>query len=1051
MRRLDAAIINLMTILLLTTTAGAQTRGYQQRACGFDMNGNGIVGEPEDCNVCDGSADDGDADGSGADVIYVSCAGDAFANQPPGSDHVGCGSSSAPCLTIGYAFETIADGPSQGREDIVCFRNTCYEENLSPEHSGVAGTRTRPQSGSEARSFELPADPVMLVGWDVDDDGVYPPMDTDHAAVLAPPATCPGQPNQGCAAAPIENPTATNQRFYQKDDERAIFLDNDLSYVELAHFTVRDYGRHTLTYNSGFFDLHDHPNGNKPAQPSEYVYVHDVEAHDLNRDSNYNSRTSAINAFNWDARWIFFENLLFTDNGHWFSRGGGRFFPDDDGYFRWQNVTLTLDACKPPPSLTCDPETDTSCPWGNVCYSETGCEPAANEPCATRTSTSWKMWGYYTGLEVLDSVVDANYLSHADPQPGGQARGIDVGPCVQDWTIRNNEMVDFNKAIEIGPASSDACDGDTDAQGLITNLEARPVQGVVIDRNLIRHPAPIGSLQAGISLEPGGSEFPNQVAGDVEITSNMIASVDGLKVCIAVESGHGWDGSDPAYPVEPVPGTVIVAGNSCYGPIVGPAAITVGDPWGENLSTMQQDIVLRGNLIGGKSALAANVATSYAPSSFDAAGNVYDPDGGFRWNEPTDVRLDLAGYASASDETGSTECVPSLLSTSGFYGNGDPVPVAGDLHLHPTDTCAQNAGSDISAFVAGDYDGELRGQSGGFDAGADEVQPAPLTEPPLRYAGEPEGVLPHGTTSATLRVRTDQDATCSYSETPAVPFGDASRTLLATTGSTLHERALTGLTNDGAYSFSVRCENTAGISNGDDFTVTFQVAGLGTGLVAHWSFDETTGCTAADASGGGHDATLSPACPGDSPSWSAGHLAGALDFDGANDYVEVADHAELSFEGSFSVSAWILPASFGDSKYGRIVAKQKYVGGFGPGYSFYLGDQPSGNPAGRSTLCANLDTGTFGCADDDAVALGVWQHVVLTFDDAGDEVSFYVDGQPVGSFTATNALRAASVPLRIGDRDDLARSFDGKIDDVRLWDRLLTDAEVLELYVETSP
>ena len=106
------------------------------------MNRNGIPGEPEDCNVCNGGTADGDADGSASDQIYVSCAADAFPGQPVGFDHPGCGAPGDPCASLSYAFSTIADGPGDGAEDIVCFRNTCEEDNLSPrsDGGGVPGT-----------------------------------------------------------------------------------------------------------------------------------------------------------------------------------------------------------------------------------------------------------------------------------------------------------------------------------------------------------------------------------------------------------------------------------------------------------------------------------------------------------------------------------------------------------------------------------------------------------------------------------------------------------------------------------------------------------------------------------------------------------------------------------------------------------------------------------------------------------------------------------------------------------------------------------------------
>ncbi len=1035
-------------IFLGASLCGAAERGYQPRACGFDMNRNGIVGEPEDCHVCNGGLTDGDADGTTADVIYVSCATEVFSGQPQGFDHPGCGSPGDPCLTIGYAFETIADGPGDGAEDFVCFRNTCIEENLSPrsDGGGVAGTFSRAASGSQARDWQLPSDPVMLVGWDVDADGVYPPHDPDHAAVLAPPKTCPGAPNQGCPEAPILNPDDSRQRFHQKVDERAIFLVNDLSHVEMAHFTVRDYGRHTLTFNSGFFDLHYHPSGNAPTAPTEMVYVHDIEMHDLNRDSNYNSRSSAINTFSWRARYVTFENLLVANNGHWFSRGGGGNGPADYGPFRWQNISLTLDACRPPAGVSCDPSVDPGCASGGVCLADSGCEPAPSEVCTTRASTSWKMWGYYHQLEVLDSVIDANVLSHPNPVREGLPRGIDARQCTQDWTIRNNELIDFNVPIEIVPESTGSCDGKKDPDGTITRLDARPVTGIVIDRNLIRHPAPTGPYDLGIVLREGGGDFPGQMVGDVTISNNVVTSRSGLETCLLIAAGHEYTGSDPAYPPPVVPGVVRVVNNTCWGPITQAGAMLIGRPNGSNQPYLQENILLHNNVVGGMGSGAQNIIASYAPVSFDAAANVWDPDAGFRWNA-TSGSVDLDTWLTSTGATGSKTCSPQLLLTDGTYSNGDVRPANGDVHWLPTDLCAQDAGIDASAITTVDLDGETRPQGNGWDAGADEAAPPQASDPPLRFEGSPTGVLPHDSTSVTLALSTYHPASCDVADGSGITYGDPLRqAMTADAAGTRHSLVLTGLTAGSTVTRFVRCQNTAGLANDDDFLIAFDIEAAPVVVTSGWSFDEGSGCVALDGSGAGLDGALLPGCPAGGPLHTTGPKGGALEFDGVDDYVEVAHHPSLAFTGSFTAAAWIRPNDFGDSGYGRILAKQRYVGGFGPGYSLYVADQPTGSPAATRTICANIDT-AIGCADDDALTPGVWQHVALVFDDANDAVRFYVDGQPRGGFATTVTLRSSTVPLRIGDRDDLARSFHGAMDEILVRNQALTDAEVADLSV----
>lgn len=97
--------------------------------------------------------------------------------------------------------------------------------------------------------------------------------------------------------------------------------------------------------------------------------------------------------------------------------------------------------------------------------------------------------------------------------------------------------------------------------------------------------------------------------------------------------------------------------------------------------------------------------------------------------------------------------------------------------------------------------------------------------PPVRSGGLPTGTLTMGTTSTTLRVTTSEAADCRYATTVAIPF--ASMTLLMTpdTAKTTHTANLTGLINGTNYFYSLRCKDTAGNANTDDYTIAFSVMG----------------------------------------------------------------------------------------------------------------------------------------------------------------------------------------------------------------------------------
>ncbi|MGD8240299.1 MAG: hypothetical protein PVH68_17220, partial [Armatimonadota bacterium] len=183
----------------LHTYVREQQKGYHARPCGFDMDRNGVVGGEADGEVGNGRTADPDGDGVNEDLLYVDAVG--------GSDEAGNGTPKAPYRTIGRALAS-ADGPGDRAEDIVCISGV-FHETITIPHGGVPGHYERD-------GFQFPRDPFMIIGWDKDGDGQYPPFDTDDVAVL-----------DGRTSLPVAIDTIPEQHN---------------SYLEIAHLTIRDYG-----------------------------------------------------------------------------------------------------------------------------------------------------------------------------------------------------------------------------------------------------------------------------------------------------------------------------------------------------------------------------------------------------------------------------------------------------------------------------------------------------------------------------------------------------------------------------------------------------------------------------------------------------------------------------------------------------------------------------------------------------------------------------------------------------------------------------------------
>jgi len=610
----------------------AEGRGYEARACGFDMNRNGIVGEAADCNVCDGVTADPDLDGIDEDLLYI--------DADSGSDGVGSGSPQNPFRTIQHAWN-VADGPGDGAEDILCFRGTATdEESITPGVSGVAGTYSVARSGSQERAWLYPRNPTMLVGWDSDDDGAYPPFDADDVALLD------GTGN------------GVNTSL-----ARVFRLGPAIDYLEVAHLEVLNYGRYSPGADSGL--VAHGPTGDGV----DYVYYHDMELRSINRDRAGDGNDFTIDLFNSGLHWAQFNNLSFTDNGGWFARGAGPNSGPDEGPIRWQNITRTTHGCD---------------------FSD--CGNAAGWP-------TFKIWGYISRLEILDSVWDAN-VANWQPRPDGGhgTQFLVIAQCSQDWTVRNNEIIDASVVLTIQPTSAGFCD----------DADARPIQGAVFDRNEARNTyTQWGFGNVGVQiLRPASGLGEGNVAGEsvgsVSVTNNFLSTAGvPWEACFWSVAGNG---------VASPPGEVVFANNTCSGEIRRWAAISIGAVDGlEAPAFPQQDVLIKNNIVTGLNPGERNAQFAYQPQRLEMDFNVFDPAGTWEWTDGSETNLPTWRANSGADQS-SAACQPAFVGAA-----------SGDYHLLLADTCARDFGEALPTVTAVDFDGDARGQSFGWDVGGDEV------------------------------------------------------------------------------------------------------------------------------------------------------------------------------------------------------------------------------------------------------------------------------------------------------------------------------------------
>ncbi len=197
------------------------------------------------------------------------------------------------------------------------------------------------------------------------------------------------------------------------------------------------------------------------------------------------------------------------------------------------------------------------------------------------------------------------------------------------------------------------------------------------------------------------------------------------------------------------------------------------------------------------------------------------------------------------------------------------------------------------------------------------------------------------------------------------------------------------------------------------------------GNVLLMHLDESSG-TIHDSSGQANNGTNNGASYGVS-----GKFNTAMDFDGSNDYIDCGNSNSLDI-GHGTWEAWIYPTSFSDHQYHTVVSKY-YAS------AYWFGLYQNG---GRIQLWvaggAHQSTGT--------VALNRWSHIVVTWD--GSVIKYYINGNFDSQNTGVTGSPATNnYNAQIGaDPQSSNYRFTGKLDEIAIFNRVLSATEILDIY-----
>lgn len=225
-----------------------------------------------------------------------------------------------------------------------------------------------------------------------------------------------------------------------------------------------------------------------------------------------------------------------------------------------------------------------------------------------------------------------------------------------------------------------------------------------------------------------------------------------------------------------------------------------------------------------------------------------------------------------------------------------------------------------------------------------------------------------------------------------------------------------------------------------DVQSTSQPGLVSNGLVGYWTFDgKNLNNNVTDSSATSDNGNLVNFT---STTTLVGKVGQALTFDGANNYVSVPFNSAFQLAHNFTLAAWINPTLSNDGNFHFIVGQVTFTDTTDSNSTYKLYIDIDGTIG-----LYNLAGGAFAIQGTAVVPANKWTHVVATSD--GATVNIYVNGvlDKSLSYSTSFAHGSSNDNIQMGQNlSTAAQPFKGAIDDVRIYNRALSQTEITELY-----
>jgi hypothetical protein len=220
------------------------------------------------------------------------------------------------------------------------------------------------------------------------------------------------------------------------------------------------------------------------------------------------------------------------------------------------------------------------------------------------------------------------------------------------------------------------------------------------------------------------------------------------------------------------------------------------------------------------------------------------------------------------------------------------------------------------------------------------------------------------------------------------------------------------------------------------------------GLVGYWSFNGPDFTDKVyDRSGqGNHGYVIGTATTSVK---AAGKIGQGTKFSSSTDYIDVGASASLNDISEITICAWVFPRDLASLVDPRIFAKADGNGNNGKGFFLTSENALAFRHGYSDSTSDNIWVTNPGTVPDDE-----WSHVCATFDNssADNDPNMYINGKSVSSALWSTRKTGtpdsdASFRATIGNRPDGARPYRGILDEIRVYNRILSADEIKQLYL----